>query len=509
MCLHEVRQDTGEDSVNMTRDTAKMSGILISHKILFYLGFAWSFAIRLYWLFAHPAYAGDDALITFRHVENLVRHGQFVYNLGERVQGTTTPLYALILALVSWLPGGTILHAGVLNLVLDLALLVVIYRILTARQLPWIGAALVWILGSYYVILTASESRMETPLYVLLIFIAYLYLDRQRYVPMAVALGLLLVTRVDGLIAVAAFYAFITLDQRRLPWREGLVTLAVALPWYAFAGLYYGSVLPQTMLAKTIAYRNMYPRTRNLTYLWELVTSGYMHLRLMLWPFIVYAFLLSIRKMRFLLPLFLFGIIYFAAFSKTRTFIFPWYMVPLHVTQVVLAAVGFGHAAYILGPDLVAREKLRPLSLLVSSALVILLSVWMRSQFEQIMSPYWSSQPVGEAVGLWIRDNTPLDATVYTEPVGAIGYYSERQMLDAVGLVAPQVTPYIARSAMKGNYDNYAEAINALQPDYAVLREGEYSGFQEPTAKGRFDTIYEQVHRIKSYLIFRRSQGVP
>jgi hypothetical protein len=36
-------------------------------------------------------YTVDDAFITFRYAENLAAGNGFVYNLGEKVLGTTTP----------------------------------------------------------------------------------------------------------------------------------------------------------------------------------------------------------------------------------------------------------------------------------------------------------------------------------------------------------------------------------------------------------------------------------
>src|SRR2546426_10764456 len=42
----------------------------------------------------------EDAFITFRYAENLVLGNGFVYNVGERVLGTTTPLLGLLLALL-------------------------------------------------------------------------------------------------------------------------------------------------------------------------------------------------------------------------------------------------------------------------------------------------------------------------------------------------------------------------------------------------------------------------
>jgi hypothetical protein len=35
----------------------------------------------------------DDAFITFRYARNIVHGVGFIYNAGERVLGTTTPLY--------------------------------------------------------------------------------------------------------------------------------------------------------------------------------------------------------------------------------------------------------------------------------------------------------------------------------------------------------------------------------------------------------------------------------
>ena len=44
-----------------------------------------------------PPYSMDDSYITYRYAYNLYQHNQFVFNLGERILGTTSPLYTLIL----------------------------------------------------------------------------------------------------------------------------------------------------------------------------------------------------------------------------------------------------------------------------------------------------------------------------------------------------------------------------------------------------------------------------
>ena len=53
--------------------------------------------VRMYFWF-QIGYTWEDALITIRYVRNIIQGNGFVYNLGERVLGTTTPGYTLLLA---------------------------------------------------------------------------------------------------------------------------------------------------------------------------------------------------------------------------------------------------------------------------------------------------------------------------------------------------------------------------------------------------------------------------
>jgi hypothetical protein len=48
----------------------------------------------------------DDAFITFRYAQNLIAGNGLVYNPGEWVLGTTTPLYAVLLAAIGSITGG-------------------------------------------------------------------------------------------------------------------------------------------------------------------------------------------------------------------------------------------------------------------------------------------------------------------------------------------------------------------------------------------------------------------
>jgi hypothetical protein len=70
--------------------------------------------IFLVWLRLHqPPNTVDDAYITFRYARNIASGVGFVYNAGERVLGTTTPAYTLLLAALSRL-SATIIRASLI-----------------------------------------------------------------------------------------------------------------------------------------------------------------------------------------------------------------------------------------------------------------------------------------------------------------------------------------------------------------------------------------------------------
>ncbi len=70
-----------------------------------------------------------------------------------------------------------------------------------------------------------------------------------------------------------------------------------------------------------------------------------------------------------------------------------------------------------------------------------------------------SMQRVNVELGRWLGENTAPDAIVAVENIGAIGYYSGREILDRNGLITPAVIPY----KKQGQVETYLEEH---PPDY-------------------------------------------
>jgi hypothetical protein len=46
-------------------------------------------------------------------------------------------------------------------------------------------------------------------------------------------------------------------------------------------------------------------------------------------------------------------------------------------------------------------------------------------------------------VARWLRENTSPDAIIAAHDIGAIGYFTERPLVDLAGLITPEVIPFI------------------------------------------------------------------
>ncbi|MGH2523272.1 MAG: hypothetical protein ACRDH2_12275, partial [Anaerolineales bacterium] len=173
----------------------------------------------LLWLrFHQPPNTVDDAYITFRYARNIANGVGFVYNAGERVLGTTTPAYALLLAALSRLSGFYDYPrlALLVNALLDAVTFCLVARFatrLTAAQVGqrWIGLGVALLFAIDGRTLDFSTGGMETSfnLMAIMLTLALLFENRTRWA--ALAAGLAVLVRPDGLTLAAAFFAALAL----------------------------------------------------------------------------------------------------------------------------------------------------------------------------------------------------------------------------------------------------------------------------------------------------------
>jgi arabinofuranosyltransferase len=196
------------------------------------------------------AWLGDDAYITLRTVDNLVNGYGLRWNVAERVQVFTHPLWMMLVAaayVVTREPYYTVLA---LSIALSIAAAVFVSRIGGDRAAAvWAVTALVC--SKAYI--DYSTSGLENPLtHVLLIafWMAWRWSDRDRGAAwMWLAAGLLCLNRFDLILLILPALATRLSDVRD---RTKSVVIGMSFPavWSLFALWYYGTILPNTAYAK-------------------------------------------------------------------------------------------------------------------------------------------------------------------------------------------------------------------------------------------------------------------
>lgn len=200
------------------------------------------------------AWLSDDAFITFRAVDNLISGYGPVWNVAERVQAFTHPLWMLLLSGGYGLTGEIYYTSLALSIVLALAVALLLAGKLAISPNSALLCLLLLTLSKAFV--DYSTSGLENSLtHLLLVLYAVLYYKGQPgmrwLLGLAVVAALGAVNRMDALLLFAPVLLFAIYKVRQ--WRALWVVAVGFIPfwlWEAFSLLYYGFPFPNTAYAK-------------------------------------------------------------------------------------------------------------------------------------------------------------------------------------------------------------------------------------------------------------------
>jgi hypothetical protein len=468
----------------------------------------------------------EDALITIRYSCNIARGLGFVYNPGEHVLGTTTPLWTLINAFYVWLFGssGVFAFGFWLDLGLDLLMITAILTVLLrGGNGVAVSAGAVIPLACFSPFVFITSSGLETSLFMALFALSLLALQRGRTHTFAALAGLLALCRPEGFLWGGLGLLALIYRDRRIPWKEAATMAAVAAPWLAFAHWYFGRVVPQSALAKapwtfqslrhvlftgarelpatllTLVYLNPFPRLPVQHFAGIAIAAQILLVTL----FLVGACVALSQPGPRELMLFFVTLVCFYAFAAPGVR-FYWYGVPVSLLFYPLVMLGL----FRLNQAAFGRITLRgraPENLLRGTGCGAmacgLLGMLVVQTHNLRLANLWE-QNTRKALGIMFATHTPHDAKIMLEPIGYIGFYSHRYVYDLAGVVSPSIVDLRKRFPT----DWYSRAIFSLSPDYLVLRKFEIERnvcfvgggklFQSEEERARFFREYSRVREF-------------
>ena len=207
------------------------------------------------WLVIRDAWLCDDAFITFRVVDNFHNGFGLRWNVVDRVQVFTHPLWCFLLVAVGWLVGNLPLAVIWISIAMSVAaFLMIVPR--PGRE-NWDLVLLALLIPASKAVIQYGTSGLEGPLAYLLLALLILacgglgpdWRRNDRWIPLLGAA--IFLTRPDLLLIVAPVcIAWVARKGiRRAAVSIGVGTAAVVM-WEIFSFVYYGSLVTNTALAK-------------------------------------------------------------------------------------------------------------------------------------------------------------------------------------------------------------------------------------------------------------------
>ncbi|HYE96572.1 MAG TPA: hypothetical protein VD962_10215 [Rubricoccaceae bacterium] len=426
-------------------------------------------ALFLLWSFGGALI--DDAFITLRYADTLRDAGHWGFYPDAVTNTATAPLNVMLTALVGLVVRDLPTTAWVLA-ALELLALGLVWVSL-GRHL--MGKPVLGVVAAGLVVanpLLLSSLGLEGVLYVTLTGVALALFTRERWAALGGILGLLTLTRPDGVLLALVMAAFTVARCRSV--RPVLVALAaftaVVLPWLLYSWVVVGGLVPDTLFIKVsqrrwgpwtfldgpVFYARLFPLAWALTWLPVLPA--------------VLAFRVPQPEVRRLAAVLVaFALAYYLAYVTLGVPPYHWYYGPVVGAGLLVSALGL-------------TASLRDRALLVPAVAAVLTVVLFappgRRAGEVPIHTNWASPAQYRAMARALDAAVPPGQPVGLEgEVGALGFYAARRLHN--GFSTPERRAFIReelevrggllRAFGRLNFRFYEPLPSAPPPAWALL----------------------------------------
>ncbi len=383
----------------------------------------------------------DDSFIVYRYARNIISGDGWRYNVSENYNASTSTLNTLLISLLSLfnhdpraaghLVGGLgIFSSGVSVLFLMLKRYGVFIATMSA-------AAIVLLLGYN------QTWGIETNLFIALTLL-FVLLETYGYNTWYLA-GFIMLARPDGALFFIAKLAVVAVKERRIPWKGVFQFSAVVLPWFIYSFYTFHNIFPATLKQKVWQGSSGFwgEGLVYLQFLKDTAIQQQMWLEILGIPFLAGLVFLVYERSP-LLHLSVFTIIQQTVYVLLNVPGYHWYLAPTKAAFVLVAAFGIAAAARLawsrLPVSALTMFDNNNYKALISCAVSTALLTGSVILYYKITSNTHANVPNVESYKelSWAINQYEPAGTVAALEVGVVGYYTNRRILDILGLTSSQ-----------------------------------------------------------------------
>lgn len=463
----------------------------------------------LYLLFAKSVldfgFPLDDAWIHQTYARNLATYWHWEFIPGQVSGGSTSPLWTLLLVPGHWLPKGYFLgwtffisfclYAGSAFYFNQAAEKIMV----SGTRLPIYGL----IFLSEWHLIWATNSGMETILLIFFYMLLTYWIVTEKTFSWKFALvsALLIWVRPDAITFIGVFGLIVLgdifLDNGviRNCWKIITLVVGSTLLYGLFNFIVTGTFFPNTFYAKQAEYSVLFntPLNKRLGEILLVPITGIGAILLPGWLFQIYDWIKTRNRRYLAIVIWMFAFLLLYAVRLPVTYQHGRYFIPIIPIYLLTASTGLIRLIPLLkGKIGLAISKSWQISLVIVAVIFLFLGAKAYALDVAIIN----SEMV--AVSQWISENTKPSAIVAAHDIGALGFYSNRRIIDLAGLITPEVIPIITNEDLLINYlDEKGTNYLMTFPDwYSDLVRGKSVVFESVspfviTAGGTHMTVYD------------------
>lgn len=496
---------TESQPVGMTGLAARLAGLWRDHRLLVVF-LALAMGLRLvFW--AYTGRTWEDALIALSSARNFWDgHGLTHHSSEPPILSFTSPLGVLVMVIGEAIGQGLALVklASIAAAGLSVAFA---YGIGCRLKFSW-GAqvAMLGYLAVDYLHIFFGMGGMETQLATAIMLGCVYFVIAARFIWLGVFMGLAMWVRPDFIFALAPLGLYVLVTRPIQAVKVAAIALAVYVPWLVFATLYYGSPVPQSVIAKSWSGRlgfanvpldrafkwqieqwaNFAPfKEYFLAYRSPLPDTFYLGTVIAFVSLVALGIAWSVRRS---LPLVFvaIGILAFLAYRATTVTnsYYAWYLPPYTALMAVMAAAGLTLVART------SRQSAAAIGVLFvacyAAPLPFMMTIDRSVQSEIQVAVRLKS---GERLGALMKET---DSAVL-EPLGYVGFGAlNKTIWDYPGIGSRIASREVAVMAVP----HVTGLIDRLKPEFAVLRRSELERLQQDYPETA--ALYQPVERFMS-----------
>lgn len=418
----------------------------------------------------------DDAWIHQVYARNLAIDKIWAFLPGQVSAGSTSPLWTVILSvgyLLKLMPYIWTFTVGFLCLVGLCITGQKISQAETGQPPKWHLLAL--FLAFEWHMVWAALSGMETIFYALLILV-FFYLEYDA-LPKPILTGLLVGmavwVRPDGITLLGPALMVCILSAKN--WKSTLVEIfkilagfAIAfVPYILFNNFMHGSLWPNTYYAKQAEYYSLLrgPLLLRWSRLMGLPLIG---AGVLLLPGFIWMIWQSLKEKKWvLLSMGIWWLGYSLIYALRLPVVYQHgrYLIP---AMPVFFVVGFIGIREIIAHWVVRNKVTKILSQAWAISILVVEILFFGLGAQAYAEDVAIIETEMVATARWLNSNTPENAVIAVHDIGAVGYFTDRKLIDLAGLISPEVIPFIRDEARLEGF------LNRQGIDFLVTFPGWY-----------------------------------